>query len=265
MINVLTGKGQKYVKCLCENNVDLTSFGCVSGINPQTGIWDKSQECKYCYAFYTRTKSFKFKNSINWNSWKKARIRSKILRIGKMSEPGRSEDRPTLLKVLNACQEIGFRPILITKLLTFDIEISSLIRQLNGTIHFSLGEDSLEPGIVDYYGMTTEKRIEEAEKYLDDGCNIQLRLVCDVTSNRKFPITAIPDNHWIITPIRFLTKKQAISFPPYKCWENLLESKQYEYKKHALRPTYIHDCFDRFSKFCGTVGKKEHCAKCGLF
>ena len=283
-VTIRSGKGQHHKGCIIYDNIDVQYGCCATGVQKDGSI-DRNNFCSYCYASYLFQNNYGIKAPITSETFvkeierrekektKESNTPKKItnIRLGKSYEiwdpQNPKESKETLISVLKACNENKLPFILITKLMPFDMDISNQVLKLNSTIHYSLGKNSLETGAV-RLGMPEERRVEEAEKYFSQGCNIYLRVAYDVVEKPPKNIkdlrnkTKIP---LLITPLRYHGKKLFEDEHPDLTWE---EAKigNYAWDRGGLRPQKIHpEWRPKTTAFCGVVADKLGCNSCGLF
>jgi len=241
--------------------VDLTSFGCASGLIDD--VYDVKNECVYCYGGYMRKKKCLMKTEIQESDWNRYRHISNIVRIGKFSEPGHVVLRNSLLNVLKLNKKYNFRSILITKLLEFDKQIACLLTSTRSSLAYSLGREDLEPGLYKQ-GSTNEWRIAQALKYQRNGVRVLVRPVIDITGLEPFDFIIPPSLDVLITPIRFFSKDSVKKFFTKRItWDILLNKGIYRLKGGMLVPNKISQDLVWYN-ICGTVGTQHFCYKCGL-
>ena len=240
-IKIVLGKAEVYSACtFSKYNIDTTT-GCIMGKD------DLNDRCKYCYAKL-------------WNGYKyapkkvgknfRAQIRKLApvyknqvyIRFGKMTEPGYETD--ILKEAITIMTEEDAHAIIVTKLLKYDKEMSLLLKINGATIHYSLGDDKLEPGAVKL-GMPNKQRTAEARKYIRDGVNVAFRVVVDITQPIPMKYKVLADNGYnlLVTPIRVRDKKLVKDISNYK------------YFRGFYRPNFIHNSFknNKHIRFCGEL------------
>lgn len=200
-----------------------------------------------------------------FSSLKKRIPEFSTLRIGKNFECGSKHSRPELLQVLQYCIKYEVRPILVSKTLEFDPEVAELVRKGNGTIHISLGNDSMERGAVEQ-GFTNEQRYTNAKLYRDAGVVCYVRIVEDITlpmpefikriNSEQFPILLTPlyykDN------ATYERKREGLS------WKEAKSSGIYKFENGALHPVIMHDDWKNVRERCGIIRGKMACNNCSL-
>jgi hypothetical protein len=264
-ISVRGGKGQKHDECICNFNVDITTGGCPTALE-QNGSYNSELACKYCYARYVHKKQVKNK-TVTEKPWKKIQetMDTKVIRIGKMTEPGGIESRELLYEVLQYNNKYKIKSILVTKLLNWDKKVSDLLKTHNSTVHFSIGYDAMETG-ASLRGFSNQDRVKIAKKYHKAGNNTYLRIIADVTNSmspliKSWRNLSIP---FLITPLRFYRKDIVPDIIPNETWDGLKNSSKYEYKNGALSPKVLHNDWIDQSERCGYIGDTFYCNKCGL-
>ena len=264
-VEIRPGKGQVHPICICKYNIDITSGGCPIALE-KGGEYISDNACSYCYAKYVHRKYVKNKivNEKVWDN-RVPDMEFRVIRIGKMTEPGGRESRNTLHKVLKLNNHHKIRSILITKLLEWDRKVSDLLLEHDSTIHFSMGCEELEKGAIER-GATNKLRLETALKYHKAKNNVYLRVVADVTDGQsteilKWSKTGIP---LLVTPVRFFKKDLVPYFINDETWNSLKANGRYVYKEGALSPSRIHKDWTPFKERCGFIGNKFHCNNCGL-
>ena len=280
-VAIRDGKGAYHDACICDDNADIQS-GCCSVGKQEDGSINKNDFCQYCYSKYLFKNHFEIKDPVTNESFlrliklretKKTRIlntdyKIKTIRIGKnvdvwsVYDPTKSKE--TLLSVLKACNANKIQFILITKVMPFDVDVSNEIKKLNSTIHYSLGPEHWELGVVKQ-GMTNEKRVEEAEKYFQAGCNVYLRVTADVVDSPPEYVKNLKTEIPLLVTLMRYKSKQLFENEHTISWDEAKASDSYDYHGSALRPCKIHkDWNPDKTKFCGELGRQLLCNKCGL-
>ncbi len=283
-LTIVGGKGQQHTGCICTDNIDLQSGRCAvtHGAN---GEFVKENACSYCYAKYIFKDNYQIKPSITTDDLLKdikRREKQKLkdddssktvkhIRLGKMVDiwdnKNPDQSKETLMSVLHACNELMLPVMAMTKLLPFDEDIALLLLlNKDSVLHYSLGDDTLERGAV-LQGFTNEKRIEEAIKYKNAGCNIYLRLVADVVQpmtaeHQRIEQIGIP---LLVTPLRYSTK-ELFALNTKLEWDEAAKH-GYKYDRGSQRPQTIHTSWgDKYKHaYCGVVGDELGCNACGLY
>jgi len=171
------------------------------------------ERCGYCYA---RRKNWGRATPLHVTEMTRKdfeTIKPKVVRIGRNTESLHPFYSPVFIEFLDLCKEYGSRVIAPTKALSFGKEgvknfylekvlseflpksekLVEKLARVNAAIHYSIGNDFLEPGIASQ-GFTNLWRIQQALLYKEAGVNSTLTLTCDATSSfnenskRGFPI-----------------------------------------------------------------------------
>jgi hypothetical protein len=234
---IIDGKGQTMTACICSHNIDLSS-GCPTG-TPDGKTFERknNNRCDYCYALRYNYTEYKPKQ-INWTSLEKEIVEQgvKVLRTGKSGDPGYKDDRENLYNLLEICKKHNTRAILITKLLEpGDMKLAQLLIDTNSSLHFSLGDDTLEKGAV-LLGFNNKTRLLYAKQYHALGVNVQLRVVTDPTRDLKEIDQMAIDSgiKVLLTPMRYYSKAQAEA--DNSDWEDLKSTNRYKHTKGSLHP-----------------------------
>ena len=260
------GKGQVYDECVNDFNIDIESGICSSTLNSK-GESDKNRACAYCYASYLfKNNSYRVKE-IKESEF--AKIASKypahLLRIGKSADCGHSRTRNELKQILQYCIKYKMRPIVTTKLLEYDQEVSDLVKQAAGIVHISLGKDEDEPGAV-ALGATNVWRLAQALKYKRNGCPTQARLVADITQPlSKFhqkAVNLMGNNGVVVTPLHYTNKSHFASMRRDITWDEAKSRGYFSYSHGDLRPNFFHKDWEKLKERCGPVDGKLHCNNC---
>ncbi len=163
-IGIVGGKGQVHPICICNDNIDIQSGRCAITHGPN-GEYVKENACTYCYAKYTfKSTNYSIKPAITTSKLQKEIQRRnnektkendksknvKTIRLGKMTDIWDPLDpvktKETLLSVINACNALDKPVMMMTKLLPYDEDIANALLVQNSSLHYSLGDDSLEKG-----------------------------------------------------------------------------------------------------------------------
>ncbi|MAH03794.1 hypothetical protein CMI39_03345 [Candidatus Pacearchaeota archaeon] len=313
----LPGKDIETV-CLCTYNADLSVRGCIAQVPGEllkevvknNGQYLESTlnkfrhngkrlpdaRCSYCYAKrhnYGKVTSLEVdeKTKEDFETYK-----PEFVRLGKNSEVGHIFYRETLKDFLSLCEEYNVKIILPTKMLDFDCNLAKKLLNVGGIINYSIGYNRFESGAFSQ-GFTNEWRIKQAEKYLKEGVNTTLTIVCDITSSidenveRGSSLKEALNSPVLkrIIPIRLNSKlvaKKIIGIT----WDDLvnhvegqdtlrgfekhtnkiqskLDKSPYFLKSNGLGPSFFHPDFRKFKEeiqVCGRIGEEEYCDKCTL-
>jgi hypothetical protein len=295
--------------CICEDNADfsLACIGQVPGsllqeVVMNNGCYDEDKidehrekigidkRCDYCYA---RRKNWgKVTPKIIGEKTRQQfeEEKPKIIRLGKNTECGHYFLREQLIQFLELCKEHGTGLIFPTKMLEFDEQIAGLLKDTNSVVNYSICNDSFELGPVSQ-GFSNAWRVEQAEKYKNEGVNITTTLTCDVTTSLEgnlkygFAINEIlkaKEKGLIIRllPLRLYSKRVCLKATGEK-WEDIVMPKDWKntfdfefiwrYVKkegNGAVPLFFHEDFIKFISegigICGRVGEIEYCDKCNL-
>ena len=289
----------------------------------------KNQKCGYCYGTSVNGGNV-FPKIVNENTVKSfERYKPKEVRVGKFCESGHPYYYKTLIDFLGLCKEFGTKIIFTNKTLPFGIEgaketleysenknpiifdIAKKVNMFNGedlaeeikmadmSLLYSLGNDRLEKGLVSQ-GFTNEWRIKQALAYHNQGVNVSLTIMCDVTQSiednekKGYVIkSALSSRNKGINvrllPLRPNTKRVAelttgqslkditFSFQPVlSCCEESFNYpvvggfEQRPFFKHRTKrlARFFHPDFQKLVGegigVCGTIGEKEYCDSCNL-
>jgi hypothetical protein len=178
-------------------------------------------------------------------------------------ECGHKQTRPQLYQVLEYCVKYKIRPVVTSKLLEFDTKVADLVKQAQGVVHISLGEDALEKGAVNQ-GATNEWRLQQAVKYLKHGCPTQVRIVSDITLpmnefHKKVFNQMGGSSGILLTPMHYTNKKTFEFCRQDVTWDEAKEKGIYTYTSGDLRPNIIHQDWQKTKERCGLINGKEYC------
>ena len=264
---IVTGKGSSYDQCICYFNIDIESGICSVALD-ENGKADKSKICSYCYAAYKHSAdadSYRVK-TIKESEFKKIAEKHelKILRIGKFFECGHRRTREQLYQVLEYCIKYDIRPIVTSKVLEFDPKVSQLVKESDGIVHISLGDDRQETGAL-LQGSTNDWRLAQAILYREDGCPVQTRIIADVTipmsEFNKHVYAKMGSKGILLTPLRYLNKELFSQSRPDTTWEDAKSDGSFQYD-HGLKPMRAHSDWSVTKERCGYIGNKEFCNNC---
>jgi hypothetical protein len=202
---VKDGKGTFSDACQLDIGIDL-SKGCISNTS-DSGIYDPSKKCAYCYAFQNGPCFLDTVYDIDEDSmvgWINGKIREKgiedkekiYFRLGQTVDsdvppamrriPGFKDNyRITLNALVRIAEERrlhnqDIQVAMPTKIVEFDDELADLLKQVNGSILASIGYEPLEKGIIGH-GYTVEKRLEGILAFGMAGVNANLCVATDIT------------------------------------------------------------------------------------
>lgn len=268
---VVSGKGQHYDLCILTHNIDIEAGVCSVALK-NDGSADRDRACEYCYSKYLFKKSpdaYQIKEVKDSEISKSVtKYGMKILRIGKNFECGHKKTRQQLYKLLEYCIKHKVQPIVTSKVLEYDKNVSQLVKQAAGVVHISLGDDTLESGAISQ-GATNRWRLAQALRYQQSGCTTQVRIVADIT----LPMSKLHKKAYdlgggskfiLLTPLHYTSKAVFEATRSDITWEQAKSSGLFSYTHGDLRPNKIHDDWAKTKERCGTVAGKEFCNNCGL-
>lgn len=265
---IVPGKGAVYDVCFLDFNIDIESGMCSVAVDPKTGETSKFKTCSYCYAkrFFKPGGPYKLKRvreSIFKNLKEKIPEFS-VLRIGKNFECGSQAARGELLEVLRLCVKYKIRPIVTSKILDFDVSVADYVKESNGVIHISIGDDSLETGAVEL-GYNNERRYEIAKLYSKYGVVCGVRVVEDITKPMPDFIKRIYNDgfHILLTPLYYKDRQTFENKRDDITWNEAKEYGIFEFD-HGLHPVKVHKDWNNVKERCGTINGKMHCNNCSL-
>lgn len=194
---LLTGGKQWFVpECILEANWD-PGKGCISAWIPgdnasfdsKNGVFKGYYsypwgECEYCYA-ERQHKSFpknifefdkkrmleelKGDCRLEYGNPKKTLGRPvKVLRFGKRVESWTPFTQDAFIQTLEACAEVGTKPIIPTKFLPYRKDLEVLLKKSDARVLYSIGFDELERGAV-FHGCDNEFRLNQAAEFSKRG------------------------------------------------------------------------------------------------
>jgi hypothetical protein len=311
-VRINVGGKADYIKkdgediCLLKYNVDF-SRGCIAQVRGdllqevmdnngkyaeghlekyiEQGLTD--QRCDYCYARRLNGRAVT-PRIVNKNTIQDfEEHHPTIVRIGKMCEAGHDFYHNTLVDFLKVCKNYSTQTIFTTKMLKYSEEVAKLLKQTKSVVHFSIGSDALERGVVSQ-GMDNFTRIKNAFLYHKSGVNTTLTCVFDVTQSLEenqeqgfWVWHALEYRNIYGMTVRFLP----LRVPAGKYMGVLKNSKAellggslFDSKRsgssylkrgnNELAPRLFHqDIKERVNRgigVCGRVGSTEHCDKCNL-
>ncbi|MCP4607018.1 MAG: hypothetical protein GY847_41980 [Proteobacteria bacterium] len=173
--------------CRYDLQIDL-SRGCPAAISPY-GYASPREGCGYCYCHlddkYGGEKTHSFDQEKASKQLRRlSRLRSaqgkdtKTICIGVNADSGYSFYRTELITLLEFCVHEGLTPVVRSKFLEYDSIVSDLLKRSGGVLVVSLGNDSLEPGLV-AHGRTQSVRIADGLRYLKEGVHVVAGVVAD--------------------------------------------------------------------------------------
>ena len=256
---IVGGKGEFVEGCLWNYNLDW-SFSCISHMVPPGKIddypylsWSPQNECAYCYAKRANNDPVRIRRferdmlkeqifEINSRNKEKGLPPMKLLRVGKLSEPGHPWFMEHNIQFLELAEEMDFRTVIVTKYIPFNTKLKNRLVKTESMLQFSIGYDELEPGAV-LWGADNETRFQTALEYRRKGVDVVFRLV------REAP--EAPDelamrvmNAWhdagiptLFTPLYIDSKKVAESLG--KDWNTLKSEQQSLFCDDKSAGTYI--------------------------
>ncbi len=312
--------GEKENTCLCIYNVDF-STGCLAQVpgkdlldivTKNNGCYPKEEllslreafgkipdkRCDYCYAM-RHNSGRAIPSEVDEKTLADFKEhRPEVVRLGKNTEVGYQLYRKPLVDFLELCKEFGTKIIMPTKVLEFDPLLVDLLKEVGGTIHYSIGYDKLEqgPGSQGFYN---QWRIEQAEAYHQNGVNTALTILCDVTasieendfrgSEIKYALDSLPSLPKRILPMRLTSRYVAKIVTGYD-WDDLKNPKQLTFEtlekyspemrerlqrtpytqrgNNDFTPQEYHSDFQPFMDrnfSCGPIGETERCDNCLVY
>jgi len=177
-----------------------------------------------------------------------------------------------------------------TKMLGFYEKIAGLLKIIGGVVNFSIGYDAFERGVCSQ-GHDNLSRIYAAERYMKEGVNITLTVVCDLTSSlednflrgssvmaalearsRGLSVRFIPlriSSNPVAVDILGFGRKELLGFKGQKNLYGSLIRRYQLRKNNEIEPRILHEnfkrlIFDEGLGLCGRVGLDEFCDKCNL-
>lgn len=217
--NPKTGKIEEICRCWINCDFSRGCIGQVAGSNllevinnnghylpgnlkkyHEQGLTD--QRCNICYAY--RNLGGVEPKIVNEKTRESFKLLSPdVIRIGKLTEAGHPYYYSELMKFFELCEEFSSKIIFPNKMFPFGIDgaeechpavfqiardnqmkrgkdIANILKRVGGSIMYSIGHDSEEPGAVSQ-GFTNAWRIKQAERYHKEGVNASLTVVLDVT------------------------------------------------------------------------------------
>ena len=269
---IVPGKGMYHSLCTLEFNLDIESGTCSVTLNDD-GTSNNDKVCKYCFASYLYKKGNSYKvKEIRESEFKKIQEKYNpdrkgvVLRLGKNFDVGHKRTRSQLYQVLEYSKKYSFRPIITSKLLEYDPEISKLVIESNGIVHLSLsGRDEDETGAASQ-GATNRWRLAQAIKYKRHKTPVQCRIVADVT----IPPTDFHEKAFnlmggssgiLLTMLHYTKKSHFESIRKDITWDEAKTQGLFAYTSGDLRPLVQHDGWKKYREKCGTISR-EYCNNC---
>ena len=244
MSNILMTTNGKSVGLGCQASIDIAN-GCLN-------------RCENCYAaktsrigdaFFTKGLDIKTldinKFKASCTSFKKKGIN--YSRLGKHSDPFCGDLTPITKEVIKAATESDVKLVIISKSISYDKDLSKLIKDGTHVLHTSLGMITTAD--------SNKKRLDEYDKFKEDDINIRVRITADVTKQVPNYITNIKKEDTIVTPLRFSSKDNAVIYES--------DLTKFKFSKGFYRPNVIDKSWsDKYDNYCGEIGDKTYCCNC---
>lgn len=250
MSNILVDTSGKGGPC-CSFSIDLER-GCK---NKCIGCYGTKTSLMGADKYYNQIVSKDFnENKFRASAKNTVRKGNTFARLGKHSDAANIYDYEILKSVLKIAGEEGLRLIFVSKSLTFNKEIATLLKDGNHVLHMSLGMITEAQSEFDRY-MTYRH-------YTKNHVCSYLRIVADITKNIPIELNVvgceeaitIEKDRCIITPMRFSSKDIA---GIYKADLN-----KYEFVHGYYKPKEVHESWNVFKHWCGEINGEIKCCKC---
>ena len=189
---------KKHFKGICGYVIQAElSRGCPAAITPNWCATPRTG-CAYCYDHllekYGACETLFFDPVKATQQLRRLRKKLKVdektpltMCIGVNADPGHTIYRTELYQVLHFCVDNGLVPVIRSKFLVYDVNLSAFLISTNGVLVVSLGNDDLEPGTV-AHGRTQAVRIADGLRYLKDGVNVVAGVVMDPAQKNGGPL-----------------------------------------------------------------------------
>lgn len=135
-----------------------------------------------------------------------------------------------------------------------------------GIVHISLGRDEDESGAVQQKS-TNEWRLEQALKYKEHQCPVQVRIIADITIpmntfHKKVYEQMGGSQFILLTPLHYTNKKHFADNRSDITWDEAKKQNLFTYSSGDLRPNIIHPDWKVTKERCGMIAGKESCNNC---